>query len=212
MPPRYRPAERFSHLVVALLAAHALLRVANLVLFTSRLLDVDGVWLLLGPGLLGQVLVYLLAAVAFCGWAYRVSSNLHFFGLEDLQFAPAATIYWWLVPIANWFMPMQVMSELWSRNLPDAEDGDADALRVRSPVLAWWSTWILSHLLGPGLLSPPPRDDPRWIIGANVASALVSVIAAALAIRLVRGIQRFHTRKHAALLVSGRIFPPPRTF
>ncbi len=89
-------------------------------------------------------LVTLVASViGYSIWIYRANSNLH--DSYELEFTPAACIWWNIVPIASLFKPYQAMREIWNTTLGSSNDFGADDHQT---LKLWWGFWITTNILG----------------------------------------------------------------
>lgn len=74
-------------------------------------------------------------------WLYRAHRNLPALGAKGLRFTPWKVVAGYLIPILNFFRPVQSVSEIWRASDPDATDSFSWR-QVRVPAqIAWW--WIL---------------------------------------------------------------------
>ena len=130
-----------------------------------------------------QITLLIATALAFLVWEYRLVGNIPSLGGGTPRWSPAWSVIWWFVPVAFFVMPYVVMRDItlrlaWTRSKPT---------RL---VLAWWMAWVLSLITGQvsnAVLSETGSLDTalNWL----EVSSVTSVIAAALAIRVVRRIQ-----------------------
>lgn len=91
---------------------------------------------------LWSMLLFYLTAVFFGMFLYRASDNTWAFGARKLRFSPGWTVGWFMIPIANLFVPYFVLKELWWAS------GD----RVEQPhtsgnIKLWWVFWLVGALL-----------------------------------------------------------------
>jgi hypothetical protein len=126
---------------------------------------------------------------AFHGWTYRASANIHALGGQGIRFTPSWAVAWYWIPIANLWMPYQVMSEIWrlSRN-PVEPQSDAT-----SRLLAWWWFCWLAFLIGGSfqLRWSTPMHGLEEVISAeplSIASSVFGIITAGLALALIKRI------------------------
>lgn len=141
-------------------------------------------------GLVALVHVTLLLplTILWIVWQRRCRLNLEAIGVEALQFTPAASIYWWFVPIANYFMPWQVMTEIWRASSAAAEGEDDWPARVLPGWLsAWWATWVARAVLGAASnrFEGPQAAELITATYVLMAATLASLTCASLAIVVV---------------------------
>ncbi len=94
---------------------------------------------------------FLLAAISFFVWLYRVSKNLAPLGLQDQRFSSWWAIICWLIPIIMLFRPYQVVKEIWKGSLPGLyPEVPVSSIEVpTSPLLGpWWATWLIGGFIG----------------------------------------------------------------
>ncbi|MDP5277893.1 DUF4328 domain-containing protein [Sphingomonas sp. DG1-23] len=136
---------------------------------------------------LATVLFKLLTFVVFGRWIYVAGRNLIEAGYHDLEFTPAARIWWFAVPVACLFKPFQGMRELWN-----ASHGNGDYSEGSALVATWWALWLLTtfagYLSGYMAKSPDSGVTPFWI------QAVFDIPLAAVAILMIRRIAEAQAR------------------
>ncbi len=137
---------------------------------------------------------YVVTAVGFLMWFYRVHRNLPALGATNLDYSPGWAVGSFFVPFLNLFRPYQVMSEVWKHSRVGPESG-ATAL-----VGLWWGAWIINGVAGQvsfrlGLNAESLGDliASTWM---DLGLCLISPIAALLAINVVRTITRMQDERH----------------
>jgi hypothetical protein len=175
------------------------------------------------------IIVLAVTAVAWWAWQYRGQANLHVAGRSGLDHKPWGAVGWWLVPIANLWMPFKTMRELWKASEP-IEDPGAWARVVTWPVLGWWwALWIMGNLLQSASSFASESEDLNAIRASDItalAGLTCSVFAACLAIDVIRQITRRQSMlasvqrpsladgsgevPHRPAMSVGRQVPPPR--
>lgn len=81
--------------------------------------------------------------IVFAAWIVQAGRNLVEFGYDDLEFTPAARVWWFAVPLACLVVPYQGMRELWN-----ASHGRRDYTQTEPLVAIWWSLWLLRSFSG----------------------------------------------------------------
>jgi len=150
------------------------------------------------------LLILLPTIVVWCIWQHRAQRNATELAGGGLRFTPAMAVAWWFIPIASLWKPFQAMRELWR-----ASHGPAWVSDPTWVVLGWWwATWLLSFLSGTG--------DGTGTLGASAQAPLsvsdmltrdtsllvfggARVVAAVLAILIVRSVQRLQSAGAAGL-------------
>ena len=145
-----------------------------------------------------HILVYLPTVVVFAMFLRRASSNARALGAHSMRFTPGWVVGWFFVPIANLFKPYQTVREIWEVSRPAQEIAMLPAL-----LPLWWAAWLASNLMGnvSFRLAMAGDDLPSLITSAqfNIATALVSVVCAVLALLLVRRLHAIQQQKSAEL-------------
>ncbi|MDP3984792.1 MAG: DUF4328 domain-containing protein [Acidimicrobiia bacterium] len=152
----------------------------------------------LGVGLaLG--LAYLATGIIWMIWQHRAHRNV---GLWINPRFRASAIWWWIVPVANLFMPLRAVREI-----------AVTVGRERPRWLSWWWGVLLTgNFLG---AATSGIDYSRNLVAfetVSLASSLSITAAAALGIALVGSIDRgLAERRRASGLVAGELplRPPP---
>jgi len=83
--------------------------------------------------------------VLFIIWSWRSANNALALGRTGARQSPGWVIAGWLVPVLNFVLPYQTVSDLWRSSAPDAERGDGWRQRHASGRVALW--WV-GYLIG----------------------------------------------------------------
>lgn len=155
----------------------------------------------------------LAAGLAWLLWQHRAQANLWALGVPGLRFSPGRAVGWWFVPLANLVMPYLAVRELWRASTASGGEGPGQPGGGPGPpergpgpsgfplVPLWWASWVGSSVLA---LVGAAVGDPRRVStviaqsGWFAASELATVVAAALALALVRGVERGQERLRGA--------------
>jgi hypothetical protein len=170
---------------------------------------------------LGRLAVFLALAVAFSVWLYRVCKNLPALGnpKSRVEHSPGWAVGSFFVPFANLFVPYRAVREVWQKSDPGvrAEEDFMFAPSSSSSLLpAWWGAWLVSNILSnvafrlQGRTGSP--DAERFAVILDIVSDMVGVLAAALAIQVVRGIDRRQEERSRNVTYVPRTAPPPPLF
>jgi hypothetical protein len=135
--------------------------------------------------------LYLVTAIGFIAWFKRAYENLTAFG-QPTAHGTGWAIGSWIVPIVSLFRPFQIAREIWNKSDPALGEDDV-VIETTPPILAfWWGAWILGNVAGQvsfrlsmGATSP---GDFHASTLANVATDVITLVSAPLAILVVRGI------------------------
>jgi heme/copper-type cytochrome/quinol oxidase subunit 2 len=141
----------------------------------------------------GLVMVLALAVtVLFCLFMPRANRNARAFG-SLMTISPGWAAGWFFVPVANFWMPYQVMKEIWQGSDPDPNVRPA---LVEAPGLIkwWWMTYLLRGVAGPAVYFAS-RDENRTqaaidLSTVTIATSVLTLIAAPLAAATVRAVAR----------------------
>jgi hypothetical protein len=161
-----------------------------------------------GAASIAFVVVLIVSGIVWLVWQHRSQANLHATRRPELSYTPAWAVGWWLIPFANLVMPFQTVRELWK-----ASRGDEDWKRIPTwSVLGWWwASWIATAVIS--RVAAATFNGARSIDTVLTASrlflltAVLALVAAALAILVVRSI----VRRQEALGSIGAGGPlPPR--
>jgi hypothetical protein len=105
-----------------------------------------------------------------------------------LRNRPAMHVVWWFVPFANLVMPFRAVTDLW-RAYGTARKG---AVVSGPPFLVWWLCYLLSGPFGTILLYPglggTSLAGVQVVALVQVAGTVLNVVAAGLAVLVVRGL------------------------
>lgn len=55
---------------------------------------------------------FIASIVAVCMWVHRANKNMGSAGMKDIEQSPGMAVGWFFIPVANWFMPFNVMREI----------------------------------------------------------------------------------------------------
>ncbi len=126
---------------------------------------------------------YYACALSFAIFAYRASRNARALGVT-LRHSAGATIFWFIVPFANLFMPYQVMKELWSAS--SRRHSSASYLVV------WWLSYLVFRIAVSIISAIGEPDGQSWddLAVRDLWIGIPAVISGALAFFLLYDIHR----------------------
>ena len=167
------------------------------------------------------LVVYIGCIVAFCFWIHRAYRNLRALGnpQTSLEHSPGWAVGFFFIPFANLVMPYRVVKEIWVKSDPRVRT-QQDYLYAppvsTALVLAWWLMWIASNVLvnGADRLSGGSTDPSTlaWMANLDIVANSARVVAAVLAILVVRGIDRRQEERSKYVLYAASAPPPPPVF
>lgn len=163
-----------------------------------------------------QLVLLLVTGVAWLRWQHRAHKDLiTHLRSAPLSFSPPWGVGYWFIPFANLWLPFRAMRELWTASDPDRNRAHC----VPAWLWLWWISWVAAASLGPALR----RFQGSTIQGGTLnmkpsVGTLINdvlwVVAAALAVSLVWGLQRrLLARQMAVSLAAPGVgpaqLPPP---
>jgi len=148
-----------------------------------------------------QICAFALTGIVWLVWLYRAYANLRLVGSRKSQFTPGWAVGYWFVPLFNLLRAYQIVVDLWLRSdTGNAADTVASLPRPQL-VAAWWTVYLLSGAAGrwsASLFSDAhSASELLTVTNVDMLANGLSIVAAVLAIAVVRGIdqrqQRFQT-------------------
>lgn len=119
----------------------------------------------------------LLVAPFFIAWAHRAHANLFHLGIRGQLYSDRGTIWWWLVPVANLFMPFRVMYEIMRGSKPYEGKGDWRIAPLHQSAV-WWTVLFLGGLLADRASGVMLESaDTLGEVSASIATAAVGLVA-----------------------------------
>ena len=159
--------------------------------------------------------VFLATVVLFLRWLHRAYSNLPALGVRHPEYSPRWAVGCFFVPYINLVRPYQIVGEIWRAGEPDSVEDDATQFhfiqaRSRSTPLivkAWWRLYIAAGVAGylawclswGGNNSAADLVALNWIIEA---AYFFNLLAAILAILVIKNIDQMQEEKHQRLLAA----------
>ncbi|MEA2206843.1 MAG: hypothetical protein QOE77_3619 [Blastocatellia bacterium] len=169
----------------------------------------------IGVGLL-QFVTFVATVVVFLMWLYRAYENLPAFGhwRSSIKFSSGWAVGSFFVPFVSLVVPYQAVKELWRKSEPAnaltfGESGPPSFFPL------WWGFWIVSNIVSQisfrmTLEQKAPADITNVVA---IASDLLDIPAALLAIAVVRSIDRRQTEASQQVNVQFQAPPsPPPSF
>jgi hypothetical protein len=165
--------------------------------------------------------VLLACMVAYLTWLYRAYSNLPALGnsRNALRYSPGWAIGSWFIPLANVFIPYQIVKETWEKSDPGIEtetDLQFTVERFSPLILGWWLLWIASNVVGRLSASFANRAktpaDLSFASKLDIAASLVGIAAAIPAIFVIREIDRRQEMRSLQVAYVPPAPPAPPTF
>ncbi|WP_214412143.1 DUF4328 domain-containing protein [Sphaerisporangium fuscum] len=142
------------------------------------------------------VFAILATGVAFVVWLFRVRANAEALSWRVQRNGRLWLVIGWLVPIGNWFIPKQIVDDVWLASRPA---GAAASRKEHRPVLVylWWACYLL-YFWGVRLVEHAIERRYRGEVAPGRVSALMDLVqapfgfaAAALAVAVVWRVSGF---------------------
>ncbi|MBO9523366.1 MAG: DUF4328 domain-containing protein [Nocardioidaceae bacterium] len=133
---------------------------------------------------LGVVGLLLMLTVGICWmvWQYRLARTFYD---SDLHRNPPWHAWSWVIPFGNLWMPFQNVRDLWRQLVP---------LKATAMLGWWWAaligSWIIERIVLSDIDEVDSPDTFKNVIGTEVAADLLGIVAAVLAVRIVRTLTR----------------------
>lgn len=140
-------------------------------------------------GALGGLLS-LATIVVWLVWQYRAHANLAALGSVGMRHTPGWTVGWWFIPIADLWMPLVVMRELWRASDPVAGPTDWTSSRGSPLIGWWWATWLAPFAAGfiaaaiAASATGTATAADAWAVVGGILRAASAVLAVALVVRI----------------------------
>jgi hypothetical protein len=148
-------------------------------------------------------LLTLVTAVVWIVWQHHAHRNLPVLGVTGMRYDPVMVVLWWVIPVANFVMPLLTLNELWRASDPEARTSDWRSKPMPGLLIVWWIFFVSRIPLGwaAAVLQEQPQTAERLLSRAYLGLAVDAtiVVAAVLAIAVVRHIQRRQHESAATL-------------
>ncbi|MFJ8621406.1 DUF4328 domain-containing protein [Kitasatospora sp. NPDC093550] len=137
------------------------------------------------------------AGLVFLAWLWRARLNAEALGgARSQRRARGWTVGAWMVPVANLWIPYQVVTDVWKASAPRRANP--------GPVLAlWWGCWLIGGMVGRAytyqvMQETLSEDGLRRAVYLGTVSTALDVLAGVLVIHVVHRIGGWQTRRAAA--------------
>lgn len=138
-----------------------------------------------------QLLAFIATGTVWLLWLHQAYRNLRLVGTKRSRFTARWAVGYWFVPFLNFVRPYQIVKELWQRS-ESLNDRDSFTGLPAPALLPWWWGTYLTGLLGrlQATLALGARSlhEPSSVTDATIVGDAAGVVAAVLAIMVVRGI------------------------
>lgn len=144
----------------------------------------DAYWTVLGIAFITMIA----PAVLVVTWLFRHHKQVAAASERAPRYRRGWTIGGWLVPIANLWIPKQVVDDVWRLSAPDAHHDASDAPRPHVPARHhwWWGLWLVGGVVNQVAGTLEPSDPAGWrTLYATAVSGDVLWAAAGLLLGLI---------------------------
>lgn len=150
--------------------------------------------------------VTLVAGVFWILWHHHAQRNLPALGVTGTRYDPVMVVLWWIIPFANFVMPLLTTNELWKASDPQAPTSDWRSKPMPGLLIVWWLFVVARVPLGwaAAVLQQDPQTVDRLLSRAYLGLAVDAsiIVAAILAIVVVGRLQK-RQDEAAAVLAPG---------
>lgn len=109
-------------------------------------------------------------------WLYRASSNAGEIDPNPKRISPSMAVAWYVIPIANLFMPFRSMKQTYNSSRQPAVDMDE---KLPSYFGWWWAAWLISTTLANISTQIYMRDES---LEAGITSTIIDMVATPISI------------------------------
>lgn len=162
-----------------------------------------------------QLPVYILGIVFFLKWQHRAYKNLAVLSHSTLDTTPGWAVGYWFIPIVNLFKPYLTIREIWRKSDPDIDSRDVFSPappETPAALIFWWAFWIISNIasnIAVRVEWTPKTTDHSTVALLYGVMSFLTMIAAVLAILVVKSISERQTQRFEKLSMTDDDFQPP---
>ena len=92
---------------------------------------------------LTNILVRLTLTIFFLRWVYLANKNTRILTAGEMRFSPGWAVGWFFIPFFNIILPVQVLSEIYSKSAPASLPDANPEGNTRTIIDAWWICSVL---------------------------------------------------------------------
>jgi len=145
-----------------------------------------------------KVAALLGTGIVWLAWVHRAYGNLGLVGSKRSRFPQGWAVGYWLIPFVNLVRAYQTMKDLWLRSESLNDRDGYDNLPAPAFLTTWWGvywTWAAVERVF-GFLAPNTQSvgDLTNVTDLEMLVNVVGIVAALLAIKVVREIDRHQQR------------------
>jgi len=138
--------------------------------------------------------------IVWLTWLYRAYGNLGLVGSKRSRFSQGWAVGCWLIPFVNLVRAYQTMKDLWLRSESLNDRDGYDNLPAPAFLAVWWGmfwTWAaVERGFGSMALDAQSPGDLANFTDLELLVNVLGIVAALLAIKVVREIDRYQQRFH----------------
>jgi Domain of unknown function (DUF4328) len=153
-----------------------------------------------------KLAAFLGTAIVWLSWLHRAYGNLGLVGSKRSRFPVGWAVGYWLIPIVNLVRAYQTMKDLWLRSESVNDRDGYDNLPAPAFLGAWWGVYLIwvAAERGFGFMARDAGSlgDLTNVTDLEILVNVVGIVAALLAIKVVRGIDRYQQRFHESAGVT----------
>jgi len=148
--------------------------------------------------------------VVFLIWQHRAYKNLPALGVPRPDFSSGWVVGSWFVPFLNLVRPYQIMNYIRDKSDPDTLSMDGGYYDTGGDFMlkAWWGFWIATGVVGrfSTRISWRAKELSEHTIASwvDIFASILAVIAALLAISVVRGVNARQEERYKRLLAASQ--------
>jgi hypothetical protein len=209
-PPRWRSLDGLTTALAILLYASLLFIVLGVAAYANRISVINDLLDLSFdadlPGRADDADSYVGAAVIVLGllaiaisvlmiiWTFRAMKNNEYLGRWNARFTPGWGIAGWLIPCANFVIPVLIFQDLWRGSDASVPRGDPNWRQARGSGLVgwWWAAYLLSAFrFGIGSGEADDRDELETLRASDsvaLVGLVVSIASVFLWVRVLKTI------------------------
>lgn len=128
-------------------------------------------------------------------WIYHASLHAAKIDPDPTRIGPAWTVAWFLIPIANLWMPYRAMKQVWHSSSGIAQDINAP---VSKEFALWWGCWTISWLASAvsyRVFWPAGEDGLLFAIALDLVAVPFAIISAFLFLRIMKDITGYQQER-----------------
>ncbi len=135
--------------------------------------------------------------ITFIQWFRRAYHNLHKAKVKNLKMSEGWAAGGWFIPIASWFIPFQIMQDIWiktreyGQSSNDEELGDHNVTQRPMMTLGiWWACWVGSNILGfvnyQLMRDNPGMSDLKMITILSIVANILSIVSILFIVKIIK--------------------------